>query len=104
MGVRKGALGLLLTALSLGIMSLIIDPLSKLLGGARRTWGLVNFVLAAALASTVPLTKAAEKVRRHLPPHTPPPSNIQNGVLALFAATGIPQAVSLHIYSLNLIS
>ncbi|XP_010675270.2 sucrose transport protein SUC2 [Beta vulgaris subsp. vulgaris] len=97
MGVRTGALGLLLTAATLGCMSLCIDPLSKMLGGARRLWGLVNFVLAAALACTLPLTKAAEKARRHMPPNVPPSSHIKSATLGLFAATGIPQAATFSI-------
>ncbi|KAL9229087.1 hypothetical protein vseg_004598 [Gypsophila vaccaria] len=97
MGVRSGALGLMVTAATLGLMSLCIDPVSKFLGGARRTWGVVNFVLAAALICTWPLTKAAEKARRHMPPGTPPSSGIKTGTLVLFAATGIPQAATYSI-------
>ncbi|XP_021748480.1 sucrose transport protein SUC1-like [Chenopodium quinoa] len=97
MGVRTGALGLMLTALSLGCMSLCIDPLSKLLGGVRYTWGLVNFILAASLAGTLPLTKMAEKARRHKPLHAAPSPSIKSGTLALFAATGIPQAATYSI-------
>ena len=94
MGVRSGALGLMLTAAALGVVSLFIDPLSKLLGGARRLWGVVNYILAISLGCTFPLTKAAEKARRHQPPGTPPSYKIKVSTLGLFAATGIPQAVS----------
>uniref|UniRef100_A0A803M559 Uncharacterized protein n=1 Tax=Chenopodium quinoa TaxID=63459 RepID=A0A803M559_CHEQI len=97
MGVRTGALGLMLTALSLGCMSLCVDPLSKLLGGAKYTWGLVNFILAASLAGTLPLTKMVEKARRHKPLHATPSPSIKSGTLALFAATGIPQAATYSI-------
>ncbi|XP_074265080.1 sucrose transport protein SUC1-like [Silene latifolia] len=97
MGVRSGALGLMLTAATLGLMSIAIDPLSKLLGGARITWGLVNFMLAAALACTLPLTNLAENAREHAPPGTLPSSGIKSATLALFAATGIPQAATYSI-------
>lgn len=95
MGVRVGALGLMLTAATLGFMSLFIDLLSKLLGGGKRLWGIVNLVLAASLACTYPLTKTAQKERRHHNTLVMPPSfKIKSGTLALFAVTGIPQAVS----------
>ncbi|KAK9743322.1 hypothetical protein RND81_03G232100 [Saponaria officinalis] len=97
MGVRSGALGLMFTAATLGLMSLGIDPLSRLLGGARRTWGLLNFVLGAALICTLPLTKSAQKARRHMSPGSPPGSGIKSATLALFAATGIPQAATYSI-------
>ncbi|KAK9758197.1 hypothetical protein RND81_01G214500 [Saponaria officinalis] len=97
MGVRSGALGLMLTAATLGLMSLCIDPMSRLLGGARRTWGVVNFVLAAALICILPITKAAERARKHLPPGSPPSSGIKTATLVLFAATGIPQAATYSI-------
>ncbi|KAL2893639.1 Sucrose transport protein SUC2 [Bienertia sinuspersici] len=97
MGVRTGALGLMLTAATLGTMSLGIDFFSKILGGARRLWGVVNFILAATLLSTLPLTKVAESARRHRPPQSPPPPSIKSGTLALFAFSGIPQAATYSI-------
>ncbi|XP_074321594.1 sucrose transport protein SUC2-like [Silene latifolia] len=97
MGVRSGSLGLMLTAAVLGLMSICIDPLSKLLRGARRTWGLLNFVLAAALLCTLPLTKLAEKARRHTSSTSTPDTGIKLGTLALFAVTGIPQAATYSI-------
>lgn len=94
-GVGVGSLGLMLTALTLGLMSIAIDPLSKVLGGARRLWGVVNFILAAALALTAVVTKSAEHARKLAPPGTPPPKNVKAGILTLFASMGIPQAVSI---------
>lgn len=94
-GVRAGSLGLILTAATLGFMSLAIDPLSKVLGGARRLWGVVNIVLAVALLMTAVITKAAERARKSAPPGTPPPRGVKAGTLTLFATMGIPQAVSI---------
>jgi len=97
-GVRAGSLGLMLTAATLGFMSLAIDPLSKLLGGARKLWGVVNFILAAGLALTVLVTKMAERARKSAPPGSLPPRDVRAGTLTLFAAMGIPQAVSVTLY------
>ncbi|KAH9625943.1 hypothetical protein KSS87_020363 [Heliosperma pusillum] len=96
-GVRAGSLGLMLTAGVLGFMSLAIDPLSKWLGGARKLWGVVNFVLAAALALTALVTKVAEHARKTAPPYAPPDHGAKSGALAIFAAMGIPQAVTFSI-------
>lgn len=96
-GVRAGSLGLMLTAVTLGITSLGIDPLSKWFGGARKLWGILNFGLAICLAGTVWITKSAENARKNMPPGSMPPSNIKGAVLALFAATGIPQAATFSI-------
>ncbi|KAK9713773.1 hypothetical protein RND81_06G050700 [Saponaria officinalis] len=96
-GVRAGSLGLMLTAGVLGFFSLAIDPLSKWLGGARKLWGVVNFVLAAALAMTAVVTKVAEHARKSRPLYAPPPPGAKSGALAIFAVMGIPQAVTFSI-------
>ncbi|KAL9245503.1 hypothetical protein vseg_019147 [Gypsophila vaccaria] len=96
-GVRAGSLGLMLTAVVLGFFSLAIDPLSNMLGGAGKLWGLVNFVLAAGLAMTAVVTKVAEHARKSAPPYAPPHHGAKFGALAIFAALGIPQAVTFSI-------
>uniref|UniRef100_A0A7N0VNL8 Sucrose transporter n=1 Tax=Kalanchoe fedtschenkoi TaxID=63787 RepID=A0A7N0VNL8_KALFE len=98
-GVRAGALGLMLNSIVLGFMSLGIEFVARMLGGVKRLWGVVNFLLAFCLGMTVLITKLAESTRRYGPggPGTdplPPPPGVQAGALALFAALGIPQAVS----------
>ncbi|GMG99359.1 hypothetical protein Nepgr_001199 [Nepenthes gracilis] len=97
MGVRAGSLGLMLTAATLAITSLTIDPLSKLLGGGKNLWGIVNFVLTTCLGMTVWVTKKAELSRRSSPPHSPPAASVKTATLVLFAATGIPQAITFSI-------
>ncbi|XP_021760457.1 sucrose transport protein SUC2-like [Chenopodium quinoa] len=96
-GVRIGSLGLMMTAVTLGLMSLTIDPLSKVLGGARRLWGVVNFVLAVALALTAAATKMAQHARRSSPPGTSPPRGVLAFTLTLFATMGIPQAITFSV-------
>ncbi|XP_062097116.1 sucrose transport protein SUC2-like [Humulus lupulus] len=98
LGVHAGALGLMLNSVVLGAMSLGVEPLARLLGGAKRLWGLVNFLLAVCLVMTVLITKLAEASRRGLPePPLAPPPGVKAGALALFAILGIPQAVTYSI-------
>ncbi|KAK9713770.1 hypothetical protein RND81_06G050400 [Saponaria officinalis] len=97
MGVRSGTLGRMVSAATLALMSLGIDPLSRLLGGSRRTWGLFNFLLAAILISTLPITKSAESARKHMAPGTPPDSGIRTAIVALYAATGVAEAATYSI-------
>ncbi|CAM8936445.1 unnamed protein product [Rhodiola kirilowii] len=101
-GVRAGALGLMLNSIVLGIMSLGVEFLARLLGGVKRLWGVVNFLLAFCLGMTVLITKLAESTRRYGPggPGTdplPPPAGVKAGALTLFAVLGIPQAVTYSI-------
>jgi solute carrier family 45 protein 1/2/4 len=99
MGVRAGSLGLMLNSVVLGAMSLGIVYLARGVDGAKRLWGLVNFVLAICLLMTILVTKLAQK-HRHAsagvePP--PPPAGIKAGALLIFAVLGIPQAVTYSI-------
>ncbi|XP_030488390.2 sucrose transport protein [Cannabis sativa] len=98
LGVRAGALGLMLNSVVLGAMSLGVEPLARVLGGAKRLWGLVNFLLAVCLVMTVLITKLAENSRDGLPqtPLAPPPA-VKAGALSLFAVLGIPLAVTYSI-------
>ncbi|KAL8136436.1 hypothetical protein V2J09_002437 [Rumex salicifolius] len=96
-GVRRGSLGLMLTAGVLGFMSLAIDPLSKVLKGARKLWGIVNIVLAVMLALTAVVTKQAEQARRANPHMSHPPPNVEAATFTLFAVMGIPQAVTFSV-------
>ncbi|GAB2271951.1 hypothetical protein Dimus_006779 [Dionaea muscipula] len=97
MGVRAGSLGLMLTAATLGLTSLAVDPLSKILGGGKRLWGIVNFILSACLGMTVWVTRKAERARRSMPPYSPPRHDVKAATLVLFAVTGIPQAITFSI-------
>ncbi|CAN7078052.1 unnamed protein product [Brassica oleracea var. botrytis] len=97
-GVRAGALGLMLNAIVLGFMSLGVEWVGRKMGGAKRLWGVVNFILAICLAMTVLVTKQAENHRRdHGGAKTGPPGNVTAGALTLFAVLGIPQAITFSI-------
>ncbi|KAK9162126.1 hypothetical protein Syun_003028 [Stephania yunnanensis] len=65
LGVRAGSLGLMLNSIVLGFMSLGVEFLGRRMGGAKRLWGVVNFVLAICLGLTVLITKLAGKERSH---------------------------------------
>ncbi|XP_068322508.1 sucrose transport protein-like [Pyrus communis] len=99
LGVRAGSLGLLLNSVVLGFMSLGVEHLGRWVGGVKRLWAIVNFLLAVCMALTVLITKLAEASRHgHIgvePP--PPPAGIKAGALSLFAALGIPLAVTYSI-------
>nr|AML33328.1 sucrose transporter 1 [Prunus persica] len=104
LGVRAGALGLMLNAVVLGFMSLAIEPLGRWVGGVKRLWGIVNFLLAICLAMTVLITKLAQSSRHaaiaagHGGAEPPPPTaGVKAGALTLFAVLGIPQAVTFSI-------
>lgn len=102
-GVRAGALGLMLNSVVSGLASLCIEHLARWLGGVKRLWGGVNFLLAVCLGMTVLLTKMAEQERQFttLPDGTrtplPPNSGIKGGALSIFAVLGAPLAVTFSV-------
>ncbi|KAF9670660.1 hypothetical protein SADUNF_Sadunf13G0091900 [Salix dunnii] len=101
-GVRAGALGLVLNSVVLGIASGGVEVLARGLGGVKRLWGIVNFILAICLALTILITKMAQSNRRYTAVSAgahllPPPSGVKAGALALFAVMGIPQAITYSI-------
>ncbi|CAK7323587.1 unnamed protein product [Dovyalis caffra] len=101
-GVRAGSLGLLLNSVVLGFTSLGVEVLARSVGGVKRLWGIVNFVLAICMALTILITKFAESSRRYTTVNggthlLPPPGGVQASALALFAVLGIPQAITYSI-------
>ncbi|GAA0149547.1 hypothetical protein Leryth_000384 [Lithospermum erythrorhizon] len=103
LGVRAGSLGLMTNSIVLGFTSVAIPYLAKVLGGVKRLWGGVNFLLAVCLAMTVLVTKMAESSRHYangpdgkLTLQGPEPG-IKASVLALFGVLGIPQAITFSI-------
>ncbi|KAF8025081.1 hypothetical protein BT93_F2049 [Corymbia citriodora subsp. variegata] len=96
LGVRNGAFGLLLNSVVLAFASLVIEPAGKIVGGVKRWWAIVNFILAGGLACTVLITRMAEAFRAS---HgiVPPPSNIKGGALGIFSVLGIPLSVTFSI-------
>ncbi|KAK2366426.1 sucrose transport protein SUC8 [Trifolium repens] len=98
-GVRVGSLGLMLNALVLGFMSLAVEPLGKLVGGIKRLWGIVNFILAICLAMTVVISKIAEHERQTSGGATVghPSDGIKISAMFFFAILGIPMAITFSV-------
>ncbi|XVF63256.1 hypothetical protein PTKIN_Ptkin09bG0073000 [Pterospermum kingtungense] len=101
-GVRAGALGLMLNSVVLGFTSLGVELLARGVGGVKRLWGIVNFLLAFCLAMTVLVSKLAKSSRRFANVNgvivpLPPPIGVKAGAFTLFAALGIPLAVTYSI-------
>ncbi|KAI4375182.1 hypothetical protein MLD38_013086 [Melastoma candidum] len=101
MGVRAGALGLMLNSIVLGVSSLAIQfqYAGTSVRGVKKLWGAVNFLLALCLVMTVLVTKLAQSHRKHdKNGHLlPPPPGIKAAALTLFAILGIPQAVTYSV-------
>lgn len=98
-GVHAGALGLMLNSVVLGFTSLGLEWLARGVGGVKRLWGIVNFILAFCLGMTVLITKMAESSRRGSAVVetvvSSPPVGVKIGALSLFALLGVPLAVSI---------
>lgn len=105
MGVRAGALGLMLNSIVLGATSLGVDVMARFVGGVKRLWGIVNFLLAICLAMTVLVTKLAEHSRQYADGQPlPPTGGIKAGALALFSVLGIPLAVIILLQFIRFLS
>nr|AAF04294.1 sucrose transporter 1 [Maurandya barclayana] len=102
-GVRAGALGLMLNPVVLGFSSLGIQAIARGVGGPKRLWGGVNFLLAVCLALTVVITKQAEHSRLYtvgadgVQILLPPVPGVKISALALSGVLGIPLAVTFSI-------
>lgn len=96
LGVRSGSLGLMINAAVLGVASIAVEPMARLID-VNNLWGGVNFILAICLALTVWITKVAEAARAAGGDTLPPPLAVKVGSLALFGALGIPMAITFSI-------
>ncbi|XP_054802420.1 sucrose transport protein-like isoform X2 [Prosopis cineraria] len=99
-GVRAGALGLMLNSLVLLVASLGMEVLVRGLGGMKKLWGIGNFMLAVCLASTVLVTKLADRSRQFpVGPDDPPrlPAGVKGAALAVFMLLGIPLAINYSV-------
>lgn len=101
-GVWAGTMGLMLYVASLGIVSLFMEPIIRIIGNVKKVWGISNFILAICMVMTTYITKMATDARSSVEAVddtagkgiiTPPPC-VKISFLALFAILGIPQAVS----------
>ncbi|KAL6962344.1 hypothetical protein U1Q18_037301 [Sarracenia purpurea var. burkii] len=95
-GVRAGSLGLMLYSVMAGAASLAVMFSACNIRAANWLWGGSNIFLSVCFAMTVWITKAAESKRRHATAVAAgePDPGIKAAALSLFAAFGIPQAVS----------
>ncbi|RDX67449.1 Sucrose transport protein SUC2, partial [Mucuna pruriens] len=97
-GVRAGSLGLMINAVVLGFMSLAVEPLGRMVGGVKRLWGIVNFILAIGFGITVVITKVAEHERRLNPALVGHPSQaVKVGSMVFFAVLGVPLAITFSV-------
>ncbi|CAN0890138.1 Sucrose transport protein SUC1 [Linum grandiflorum] len=96
-GVRAGALGLMINSVVLGVMSLSVESVARWVGGVKRLWGIVNFLLAICLALTVVISKIAESDRASAEHPTPPSTGVFAGVMTLFSIMGVPLAITYSI-------
>ncbi|XAR62035.1 hypothetical protein NMG60_11016614 [Bertholletia excelsa] len=94
MGVRMGALGLMLNSVLLGITSLIMEILCRKLG-AGVVWGISNILMSVCFISMIIiayLANNADKVANDVP---------SNGVVAaalvIFAILGVPLAITYSV-------
>ena len=98
-GVRAGALGLMLNAVVLALMSLAVEPLGKMVGGIKKLWGIVNIILAICLGMTVLITKIAEQERQTSGGATigNPSDGVMAGAFLFFGVLGIPLAITFSV-------
>lgn len=99
-GVWAGSLGLMLSVMSMGIVSVFVEPLVRIVGRLHRFWGISNLVLAMCLILTAAVTKMANdfRAKRHalIKDHQsiPPTPEVKLYALILYAILGFPQAVT----------
>ncbi|KAL1212443.1 Sucrose transport protein SUC1 [Cardamine amara subsp. amara] len=93
-GVQVGTLGLMFHSIVLGVMSLSVEWIGRKLGGAKRLWGVVNFILAIVFGMMILITKLAEDHRKTAGPFAGPTKSIKDGAISLFAVLGIPLAIT----------
>lgn len=75
-------------------MSLAVEPLGKMVGGVKRLWAIVNFILAIGFGMTVVITKVAEHQRKMNPAAVGHPSEgVVVGSMVFFGVLGVPLAV-----------
>lgn len=96
LGVRAGALGLMINSFVLGFSALAIEPVSRILGGLRWVWGIVNIIFTICMGSIVVVTKVAQRWRA-VNGLKLPPINVKAGAFSIFAVLGIPLSVTFSV-------
>ncbi|KAK6116620.1 hypothetical protein DH2020_049619 [Rehmannia glutinosa] len=64
LGVHVGSLGLMLHVVTMGGVSLFLEPLIRFLGDVKRLWSAGNIVLAVCMGLTVVISVMAENARK----------------------------------------
>ncbi|KAL6995210.1 sugar transporter protein [Sarracenia purpurea var. burkii] len=93
-GVRMGALGLMLNSVVLGITSLLMEMLCRKLG-AGVLWGISNILMSLCFVSMLIISYTAnnkDKVADNLPP-----DGVVAAALVVFVILGIPLAITYSI-------
>lgn len=90
LGVREGALGLLLNSVVLGISSFLIEPMCKRMG-ARVVWSMSNFTVFACMGgiAIISMFSAEEGVQLS--------KTVQVAALVVFALLGFPLAITYSV-------
>lgn len=96
LGVRAGALGLMINSFVLGFYALMIEPTRRILGGLRFVWAVVNIIFTICMGSMVVVTKVAQHWRSTNGLKFPP-TNVRAGAFTIFAILGIPLSVTYSV-------
>ncbi|XP_057469895.1 sucrose transport protein SUC4 [Actinidia eriantha] len=93
-GVRMGALGLMLNSVVLGITSLLMEILCRKLG-AGVVWGISNIVMSLCFVSMLIISYAVNKIDRV--GDNLPADGVVAAALVVFAILGIPLAITYSV-------
>lgn len=89
-GVRTGALGLMLNSVVLGITSVLLEKLCRKLGTGI-VWGISNIIMALSFLSMLVLSFLVGKMNFA---NSSPPNGVVIAALVIFTILGFPLAVS----------
>lgn len=98
-GVRAGAIGLMINAVVLAFTSILLLKFGKGAYAAKAWWLGVNLVLGVGLACTVWVSNYATQMRQRGPDGSvlPPVASVKASAFAIFGVLGIPLAVTFSI-------
>ncbi|KAG9439880.1 hypothetical protein H6P81_020045 [Aristolochia fimbriata] len=93
-GVRMGSFGLMLNSINLGLTSLLLEKLCKMLG-AGVVWGLSNILMSICFAAMLIISAIASNIKNS--GEVLPPNGLVIGALAVFAVLGVPLAITYSV-------
>ncbi|KAG0477929.1 hypothetical protein HPP92_012648 [Vanilla planifolia] len=98
-GVEKGAFGLLLNSVVLGITSMLLTPLCKKLS-SKLVWVIGNFTIFLGMGAITALSIISNKSHTgSISSAVVGPDGLRAGAVAIFTALGFPLAVRLLLYT-----